>query len=148
MTIKTRTSMLKRGKRKQASKDAAEDYARQLQLFRLPAFERELRFAHGLRLPEFPTGRDWRFDFAFPAYKVAVEIEGLVVKRIDGQCVVMGRHATITGIREDMVKYTNAAYLGWTVLRFEQAMVATRWALNMTMHLLESKGWKSGGLTT
>lgn len=66
----------------------------------LPAPEREYRF--------HPT-RKWRFDFAWPALKVAVEIEG------------RGRHQTFTGYAADCHKYNEAVALGWRVLRFPAA---------------------------
>jgi very-short-patch-repair endonuclease len=69
------------------------------------------------------VGRKYRFDFAWPDLMVAVEIEGLVVRRVEGRTQVSGRHASITGMREDMFKYNLAAGLGWCVLRFEQSMV-------------------------
>lgn len=109
-------------------------FASQCRGHRLPAFERELMFAKSL-------GRRWRFDFGFRAYLVAVEIEGLAVKRLAGQLVVMGRHVTITGIADDMEKYNTATLLGWSVLRFRQADVKPKRAIEMTMRVLASRGW-------
>lgn len=63
--------------------------------------EREYRFA---------PPRKWRFDFAWPALRVAVELEGGVWTG--------GRHATGAGLIADMDKYNAAASLGWRVLRF------------------------------
>lgn len=54
----------------------------------------------------FHDVRKWRFDFSFPAVKLAVEIEG------------RGRHQTVTGFRADCDKYNTALILGWRVLRF------------------------------
>lgn len=54
--------------------------------------------------------RYWRFDFAWPEFKVAVEIEGGVW--------VKGRHNRGAGFIEDCHKYNEAARMGWTVLRF------------------------------
>jgi very-short-patch-repair endonuclease len=67
-----------------------------------PRPEREYRF--------HPTRR-WRFDFAWPAEKLAVEIEG------------RGRHQTFIGFRNDCEKYNAALLLGWRVLRFPAADV-------------------------
>jgi very-short-patch-repair endonuclease len=107
----------------------------QCRSFRLPPVAPQLRFAKSI-------GRQWRFDFAFPDYKLAVEIEGLVVMRLAGELVVRGRHASIKGIKEDMQKYNTAALLGWTVLRFEQNDVKSERAINMTQRVLASRGWK------
>lgn len=131
-------------------------FASQCRAHGLPTFERQLRFAADCaaapqKKRKTPArrsrriGRAWRFDFAFREHLVAVEIEGLVVKRIaGGELVVMGRHATITGIAEDMDKYNTAALLGWTVLRFRQADVKPKRALEMTMRVLAARGWVHG----
>ncbi len=71
--------------------------------------EREFRFH-----PE----RKWRFDFAWPDHKVAVEVEG-------GQFSV-GRHQRLSGFEADCDKYNSAALLGWAVLRFTSRMIYTR----------------------
>ena len=58
------------------------------------------------RLPEptpehrFDTARRWRFDFAFIAHKVALEVEGGIFTR--------GRHTRGKGFLNDMEEY-NAA---------------------------------------
>lgn len=64
-------------------------------------------------LPEhrFHPTRKWRFDFAFPDLKVAVEYEGLVFRGAGG------RHQRAAGLIEDSIKYAEAACLGWVVLR-------------------------------
>lgn len=53
--------------------------------------------------------RRWRFDFAWPEQKVAVEIEGLLFKG--------GRHQRIKGFLADAEKYEAALLQGWTVYR-------------------------------
>lgn len=67
----------------------------------LPAPETEYVF-HPTRL--------WRFDFAWPARKLAVEIEG-------GQWGG-GRHTTGSGLQSDCEKINAAQLLGWMVLRY------------------------------
>lgn len=122
-------------KRKRSSK--ADDFDYQCRQYGLPAPARELVFAKII-------GRRWRFDFAFGApYMVAVEIEGLVVRRLpSGELTVGGRHASISGFKADAIKYATAAVLGWTVLRFEQSQVKDRTAIGFTQELLCAKGWK------
>lgn len=111
------------------AKQIAQKFADQCEQRGLPAFEREWLFASEL-------GRRWRFDFAWPAHKVALEIEGLVVMRVNGQLQVMGRHASITGFKEDCEKYASAAALGWRVLRFEQSQVKAGLAIDMLVRVL------------
>ena len=57
----------------------------------------------------FYNGRRWRFDFAWPRRRVAVEVEGGVFSR--------GRHVRPSGFINDCEKYNAAALDGWTVLR-------------------------------
>jgi very-short-patch-repair endonuclease len=54
----------------------------------------------------FHEERKWRFDFAFPSVKLAVEVDG------------RGRHQRVDGVRKDCEKGNEAALLGWRVLRF------------------------------
>lgn len=57
----------------------------------------------------FHPARDWRFDFAVPACRVAVEVEG--------GAFIGGRHIRPEGYLRDMEKYNEAAACGWLVLR-------------------------------
>lgn len=84
---------------------AEERFLARLKESDLPIPEREWKFA--------APHRQWRFDFAYPSMKIAVEIEG------------RGRHTTIAGYAEDCRKYNAAAGLGWTVLRFTSSMTRT-----------------------
>jgi very-short-patch-repair endonuclease len=54
----------------------------------------------------FHPERKWRFDFAFPSVKLAIEIQG------------RGKHQTIAGVRADCEKHNEALRLGWRVLWF------------------------------
>lgn len=69
--------------------------------------------AAGLPIPErewrFHPTRRWRFDFAWPGDKLAVEVEGGVF--------VQGRHSRGVGMLADMEKYASAVLMGWRVLR-------------------------------
>lgn len=114
--------------------DAEITFAFQCRAHRLPMFKREYKFAADI-------GRGWRFDFAFVEYKAAIEVEGLVVKRVNGELVVTGRHVHPAGFRNDAEKYATAAVLGWHVLRFEQSQIGSGVAIDFTVQLLRSKGW-------
>ena len=67
---------------------------------------RELRFA---------PPRLFRFDFAWPELKVAVEIEGGLYGK--------SRHTTVGGFNKDCEKYNLAVENGWRVLRFTEKML-------------------------
>jgi very-short-patch-repair endonuclease len=111
------------------SKQVAELFARQCEQRALPAFEREFVFANSI-------GRRWRFDFAWPQYRLALEIEGLVVMRIGGQLICKGRHASIGGFKDDCEKYAWATVLGWRVMRFETSQVKDKTAIDMAVRAL------------
>jgi very-short-patch-repair endonuclease len=70
---------------------------------------------NGIELPEkefkFYPGRRWRFDYAWPNKKIALEIEGGVW--------IMGRHNRGTGFIKDLEKYNTATMEGWSVLRIQ-----------------------------
>lgn len=57
----------------------------------------------------FHPERMWRFDYAIPEYKVALEVEGGVWTG--------GRHTSSVGFINDIEKYNTATLLGWKVLR-------------------------------
>ena len=59
--------------------------------------------------------KDWRFDFAYKEFKIAVEVEGGIYTN--------GRHVRGKGFENDCEKYNNALVLGWRVLRFTSAHV-------------------------
>ena len=82
------------------------------------AFETHLRQVGRwpvMREYEFHPSRRFRFDFAWPDAKVAVEIEGGTYSA--------GRHSRGPGFEADCEKYAEAAILGWRVLRVTTAMV-------------------------
>lgn len=58
----------------------------------------------------FNPQRRWRFDWACPKVKIAVEVEG--------GCFIQGRHSRGAGMIADMQKYNWAALNGWMVLRY------------------------------
>jgi hypothetical protein len=58
----------------------------------------------------FDPQRKWRFDFCFPAVKIAVEYEGGIFMDNSG-------HNTAKHYTKDTEKYNRAAVLGWRVIR-------------------------------
>lgn len=64
----------------------------------------------------FHPSRRWRFDLAWPEYRVAVEVDGGVYTRgEDGQ--QGGRHQRPEGFERDCEKVSTAAAIGWRVLK-------------------------------
>lgn len=59
---------------------------------------------------QFDSSRQWRIDFAWPFYQVAVELEGGVHQQ--------GRHTRGSGFIADCEKYNAAALQGWLLLRY------------------------------
>lgn len=75
---------------------------------KLPTPEAEVKF--------HPT-RKFRFDFAWPSHKLALEVEGGVWSG--------GAHGRGTGIVRDMEKHTLAAEEGWRIIRVTPSNLAT-----------------------
>lgn len=95
-----------------ASKAAeAEHKARQLAMLFTPLV------GWGFPLPvaeyKFHVERRWRFDYAWPDYHVALEVEGGVWTG--------GRHTRGVGFVKDMEKYNAAAVQGWRIIRCQPA---------------------------
>ena len=107
-----------------------ETFALHLKLTGLPTPVREYRFSQ-------LTNRLWRFDFAWPELRIAVEIEGLTHygKNADGSHKI-GRHQTSAGFQGDLDKYNQAAIERWQVLRFSQHQVKSGDAIQITERLL------------
>jgi very-short-patch-repair endonuclease len=92
-------------------------------------FERLLRSV-GLPAPvrehRFHAVRRWRFDYAWPSEKVALEVEGGVWTG--------GRHTRGAGFVGDMEKYNAATVAGWRVVR----VVPGKLCASATVWMLES----------
>lgn len=94
-----------------------------IQASELPEPEREYHF-HG--------SRRWRFDFAWPDRRLALEIEG-------GQ-FTKGRHNRSIGMEGDCRKYNSAMLLGWRVLRCPTSMVKSGEYLTVLEEALKRDG--------
>lgn len=59
---------------------------------------------------QFHESRKFRFDWAIPSLKIAIEYEGLFSEK--------SRHTTIDGFSTDCEKYNLAIINGWKILRY------------------------------
>lgn len=73
--------------------------------------------------------RDWRFDFAWPDRKIAVEVDGGVWTR--------GRHVRGAGFISDMEKLNAATLHGWRVVRFATNHLTDGYAVAILSELLK-----------
>jgi hypothetical protein len=91
--------------------------------------------AHALPAPvtefRFDATRRWRFDYAWPGQRVALEQEGGVW--------VQGRHTRGRGYLNDLEKYNAAAAGGWLVLRFTPQQLDSGDALVLLRQALERR---------
>lgn len=94
----------------------------QMKAVGLPEPEREYRFH---------DTRRWRFDFAYPEDKLAIEVHGGIWVR--------GRHTRGSGFTKDSEKYTEAALLGWRILHFPTSTVNSGEALSKIEKALEDE---------
>lgn len=72
---------------------------------------------------QFHPIRKWRFDYAIPSRKVALEVEG--------GAWTGGRHTRAQGFINDMEKYNTAALMGWRVLRVTPEQLLTGSTLSL-----------------
>ena len=72
--------------------------------------KRENKIKNYVEELEFHPSRKWRFDWAIPSLKIAIEYEGIFSKK--------SGHTTISGYTKDCEKYNAAQILGWKVLRY------------------------------
>ena len=106
----------KAGRRPPAARSKGEAaFALQLRALKFPQWEEEYRFH---------PRRRWRFDFAWPEHKLAVEVEGVTGG-------AGGRHQRREGFIEDLDKYSEAWRLGWKVLRIDSGMISNLKAVRL-----------------
>jgi hypothetical protein len=126
----------------------------------LPDPEPEYAFAKAL-------GRNWRFDWCWPDFKIALEVEGgmfggrvinvgvgaFEYRTIRGQkqhvpvaahSIVRlgGRHNTGAGLVADVLKYSHAAILGWCVVRVTTTMVRDREVASLLTLAFRHRGYR------
>jgi len=94
-----------------------------IRLTGIPAPAREYRFH---------PRRRWRFDFAWPLHRIAVEVDGGIYCR--------GRHVRGAGFEKDAEKRNAAVMAGWRVLHFTPGMVKSGSAVQAIETLMRRIG--------
>lgn len=102
-----------------ALSDLEAELAFQIKALGLPEPEREHRF---------DPVRRWRFDFAWPADRLAVEVQGAIYAR--------GKHGRGTGIEKDHEKANAAVLAGWRVLTYSRVPIQSGQALEQIKEAL------------
>lgn len=80
---------------------------------------------------KFHPVRKWRFDYAIPEYKIAIEVEGGVWTG--------GRHTSPKGFLGDIEKYNTATVMGWKVLRTVPEDLCTNATLELIRQAISVK---------
>ena len=79
----------------------------------------------------FHPVRKWRFDYAIPACKVALEVEGGVWTG--------GRHVNAKGFLGDIEKYNTATLMGWRIFRTTPADLTKTMTLEMLQQAIKNR---------
>src|SRR5688500_13730349 len=95
-------------------------FDRQCQLAGFPVPAAEFRF-HGTR--------KWRFDYCWPAQKVALEVQGGIFQQ--------GRHTRGAGLEKEHEKLNAAAAMGYRVCYVTPKQIANGEALSVVKAALE-----------
>ena len=96
--------------------------------------------AAGLPVPEteqrFHPTRRWRFDWMWRDLRIGLEREGSTWSG--------GRHTSGKGYAGDCVKYSEAAILGWLVIRFTADMERDGTALDLIRRAILARQSRGG----
>lgn len=87
---------------------------------------------------KFHPVRRWRFDYAIPTAKIAIEVEGGVWTG--------GRHTSPKGFLNDIEKYNTATIMGWRLLRTTPDRLCSNETLQMVRDIIA--GDQSGQQST
>lgn len=78
---------------------------------------------------QFHKVRKWRFDYALPSHKIALEVEGGAFS--------YGRHTRASGFIADMEKYNTATCMGWRIVRCTPRQLLTNDTIQMISQLMK-----------
>lgn len=119
------------GKKKRRSADYEEDFAYQCRAMRLPEPIRQFPFAREM-------DRRFTADFAWPKYRLLVEIQG-GIWRPGG-----GAHSHPIDIERDVERQQYVAVLRYTMLPLLPKQVKSGFGIELTQRVLERLGWEPG----
>jgi len=80
---------------------------------------------------KFHPTRKWRFDYAIPEHKIAIEV--------DGGIWINGRHNRASGYIKDMEKFNAAASLGWVILKVTPQELYRTATLNLIKETIKNR---------
>lgn len=83
----------------------------------------------------FHPVRKWKFDYAWPAHQVALEVEG--------GAFIQGRHTRGAGFIKDLEKYSTAASMGWLVIRCTPQQLMTEQTVKFVAEAIKSNTRKA-----
>lgn len=79
----------------------------------------------------FHPKRMWRFDYAIPEHRIAIEVEGGVWTG--------GRHTRPKGFLGDIEKYNTATVMGWRLLRTTPEELVSKKTIDMIKTIISGK---------
>jgi very-short-patch-repair endonuclease len=85
----------------------------------------------------FAPPRRWRFDFAWPLQRLALEVEGAVFR------LGPSRHTFGPSFAKDCDKYNAAAVAGWLVLRVTSTHIQSGAAIQVLQQAFEARQLRS-----
>lgn len=111
---------VKQGRPRKGPSELELAFAKQIADHRLP---------NPLREFQFMTSREWRLDYAWPDFMLAVEVQGMV-------------HRIKARFLADVEKLAYAQMHGWTVLLIAGQDIRSPRGVMWLQTLLEQRGWK------
>lgn len=94
---------------------------------------------------KFHPKRQWRADFAWPEYKVIVEVQGGIWMKPTSRGHGKG-HAHPKRIRQDCEKSNEAQIMGWLVVKLVDSHIGTMMsggkAIDYVTRALKARGWQ------
>lgn len=80
---------------------------------------------------KFHPTRNWRFDYAWPEKRIALEVEGGVFSG--------GRHTNPNGFMGDMEKYNECVLHGWRLIRTTPSLLLSTGTADLIRQLYNQK---------